>query len=113
MQLQIGLVITSLQIDDDPATSRKRPIGRDAAKAAQKKSCSSRSTSSSEYASKLHKISLQKMSMWQEENTKKGDRFDHLATIEEKRYDELREHNKSILQLENERIWIMRDKLEM
>jgi hypothetical protein len=107
---------STINLDDDdpsPIASRKRPIGRDAAKAARKKNCSSGSTSSSEYASRMQEISLQKMSIWQDENTKKGDRFDQLATIEEKRYDELREHNKSILQLEQEKIQIMCDKLDM
>ncbi|CAL4955713.1 unnamed protein product [Urochloa decumbens] len=100
--------------DDDPAAaaSRKRPMGRDTAKAS-RKNCSSVSTSSSEYASKMQEISLQKMSIWQDENCNTGDRLDQLATIEEKRYDELREHNKSILQLEHEKIRIMRDKLDM
>ena len=96
--------------EPSPAVAGKRPIGGDATKA-RKKKCPSGSTSSSEYASKLQDLSLQKMTMWQEENSKKVDRFDHLASIEEKRFDEMREHNKSILQLEEEKIKIMRDKL--
>lgn len=51
--------------------------------------------------------------MWQEENSKKVDRFEHLVTIEEKRFEEMREHNKSILQLEEKKLKIMRDKLDM
>ncbi|KAJ1278361.1 hypothetical protein BS78_04G073500 [Paspalum vaginatum] len=88
--------------DASPSTAGKRPSGRDAAKS-RKKKCPSGSASSSEYASKLQDLSLQKMTI----------RFDHLASIEEKRFDEMREHNKSILQLEQEKIKIMRDKLDM
>jgi hypothetical protein len=105
----------TIDLDGDeasPAGTGKRPIGRDAAKACKKK-CPSGSTSSSEYASNMQNLSLQKMTMWQEENSKKVNRFDHLASIEEKRFDEMREHNKSILQLEEEKIKIMRDKLNM
>jgi len=53
----------------------------------------------------------------QEESVRKSDRFQQLACIDEKRYEEMRSHNRSLLQCEQEKTRIMvenheRDKLK-
>ncbi|CAN6202377.1 unnamed protein product [Urochloa humidicola] len=81
----------------------KRPMGRDSAKAAKKKANSSASsTSSSEYASRMHDLSLQRNSIMQEEALRKNDRFQLMASIDEKR-----------LACEEEKIRMMREKHDM
>jgi len=75
-------------------SAEKRPPGRDTSKVAKKKAKSSAgSASSTEYASKMQDLSLQKISMMQEETARKNDRFQQLALIDEKRYEEMRSHN--------------------
>lgn len=89
----------------------ERPVGRDRAKAANKKSKSvSGDTSSSEYASRMQDLSIQKINIMQEESVRKGERFQQLATIDEKRYQEMRSHNQSVLDIEQEKVRIMREK---
>jgi len=41
----------------------------------------------------MQDLSLQKISMMQEETARKNDRFQQLALIDEKRYEEMRSHN--------------------
>ncbi|CAO2201670.1 unnamed protein product [Urochloa humidicola] len=103
--------------DDDSVPNNEdgyRPMGRDQAKAAKKKanSCAG-STSSSEYAAKMQDLSLQKMSMMQEESDRKSLRFQQLASIDEKRLEEVRCHNQSLLECEQEKIRIMREQQVM
>lgn len=100
----IGHESNTIDLEDGnsgPASSAgKRPMGRDAAKAARKKAnYSIGSASSSEYASRMQDLSLQKISIMEEENVRKGDRFQQLAAIEEKRYEEMQSHNKSLLDI--------------
>ncbi|TVU30027.1 hypothetical protein EJB05_21629, partial [Eragrostis curvula] len=52
------------------------------------------------------------MSIMQEESVKKTDRFQQLACIDEKRYDEMRSHNAAVFLLEQEKVRIMREKHE-
>ncbi|CAN6233208.1 unnamed protein product, partial [Urochloa humidicola] len=95
-------------------SSGKRPMGRDSAKAAKKKANSSAgSTSSSEYASRMQDVSLQKFSILQEEAVRKSDRFQQLACIDEKRFEEMRSYNRLLLECEQEKIRIMREKHDM
>ncbi|TVU35356.1 hypothetical protein EJB05_17242 [Eragrostis curvula] len=92
-------------------SGEKRPMGRDRAKALKKKANSDAgSASSSEYAERMQEISLQKMSIMQEESVKKTDRFQQLACIDEKRYDEMRSHNEALFLLEQEKVRIMLEK---
>ncbi|PWZ06693.1 Transcription factor GAMYB [Zea mays] len=96
---------------DADKSAGKRPVGRDRAKAANKKSKSvSGDTSSSEYASRMQDLSIQKINIMQEESVRKGERFQQLATIDEKRYQEMRSHNQSVLDIEQEKVRIMREK---
>ncbi|XP_004967097.2 uncharacterized protein LOC101766508 [Setaria italica] len=95
-------------------SARRRPMGRDSAKAAKKKANSSAgSTSSSKYASRMQDLSLQKISILQEESMRKTDRFQQLACIDEKRFEEMRSHNQSLLDIEQEKIRIMCEKHDM
>ncbi|CAN6207947.1 unnamed protein product [Urochloa humidicola] len=78
------------EVGTPSAEAGNRPMGRDAAKAAKKKANSSAgSSSSSEYASRMQDLSLQRISILQAEAIKKNDRFQQLASIDEKRYDDI------------------------
>ena len=99
-----------VHVDADKSAG-KRSVGRDRAKAASKKSKSvSGDTSSSEYASRMQDLSIQKINIMQEESVRKGERFQQLATIDEKRYQEMRNHNQSVLDIEQEKVRIMCEK---
>ncbi|CAO2205817.1 unnamed protein product [Urochloa humidicola] len=115
----IDLGAATINLEDDnssppAAAAGKRPMGRDACKAAKKKanSCTG-STSSSEYASRMQELSLQRIDILKEEAAKKNDRFQQLAFADEKRFEYLRTHNESLLQCEQEKIRIMREKHEL
>ncbi|KAJ1256971.1 hypothetical protein BS78_K258500 [Paspalum vaginatum] len=82
------------------------------AKAANKKGKSS-DTSSSDYASKMQDLSMQRISMMQEEAMRKGQRFEQLAVIDEKRYQETLQHNQCIIDIEKEKVKIMREKHDL
>jgi len=108
----------TINLGDDNSSptgsAEKRPPGRDTSKVPKKKAKSSAgSTSSMEYASKMQDLSLQKISMMQEETARKNDRFQQLALIDEKRYEEMRSHNQSLILLEQEKIQLMREKHDM
>ncbi|CAO2203800.1 unnamed protein product [Urochloa humidicola] len=94
------------------AKAGTRPMGRDAAKAAKKKGNSS-AGSSSEYASRMHDLSLQRISILQAESERKNDRFQQLASIDEKHYDDIRSHNNGMFECEKEKIRIIREKHDM
>ncbi|CAO2199954.1 unnamed protein product [Urochloa humidicola] len=94
-----------------PASAGKRPMCRDACKAAKKKANSSAgSASSSDYASRMQDLSLQKIAIMQEESVKKSDRFQLMASIDEKRFEEMCSHNQSLIECEQEKIRMMREK---
>jgi hypothetical protein len=109
---------TSYNIDLDPEipsphSKDKRPIGRDAAKKAAKKSASSSASDSYESISKLQDLSIQKLSIWQEENVKKGSRYEQMAAIDSQRYDELRKHNEHMKSIKEEKLQLMHKKVEI
>ncbi|RLN34939.1 hypothetical protein C2845_PM03G00830 [Panicum miliaceum] len=96
------------------AEADERPMGRDSAKAPKKKAnLDAGSTSCSEYASRMQDLSLQKIAIMQEESVRKNDRFQQLACIDEKRFEEMRSYNQSLLECEQEKIRIMREKHDM
>jgi hypothetical protein len=108
----------TINLGDDNSSptgsAEKRPMGRDSAKAAKKKANSSMGSASfSEYASRMQDLYLQKISILQEESVRKNDRFQQLACIDEKRFEEMRSHNQSLLLIEQEKIRIMREKHDM
>jgi hypothetical protein len=91
----------------------RRPMGRDSAKAAKKKANSDAgSSSSAEYAARMQDLSLQRISIMQEESVRRNDRFQQLASIDEKRFDEMRRHNQALIQIEQEKIQLMREQHE-
>ena len=88
-------------------------MGRDAAKRAAKKSASSSTSDSSQYVSKLQDLSIQKLSIWQEENAKKGSRYEQMTAIDSQRYDELCQHNQHMAAIEEEKLRLMRKKADI
>jgi len=88
-------------------------MGRDAAKREAKKSASSSPLDSSQYVSKLQDLSIQKISIWQEENAKKGSRCEQMAAIESQRYDEVRQRNQHMAAIEEEKLRIMYNKADI
>nr|TKW21715.1 hypothetical protein SEVIR_4G138700v2 [Setaria viridis] len=91
----------------------KRLMGRDAAKRQAKKSASSSPSDSSQYVSKLQDLSIQKISIWQEENAKKGSLYEQMAAIESQRYDEVCQHNQHMAAIEEEKLRIMHKKADI
>ncbi|KAJ1258803.1 hypothetical protein BS78_10G102700 [Paspalum vaginatum] len=89
-------------------------MGRDRAKANGKRAKSvSGDTTSSDCGARLQDLSLEKISFMQEESTRKGERFQQLATIDEQRYQHMRSHHQSVLDIEQEKMKIMRERHEM
>ncbi|KAJ1261326.1 hypothetical protein BS78_09G020800, partial [Paspalum vaginatum] len=110
--LQADTSLDSNRVNNDANKSAgKRPIGRDKAKAAAKK-CKSGDTSSSDYASRMEDLEIQKISIMQEETQRKGERFQQLASIDEKRYQETLSHNQAMIEIEREKMKLKRDKHE-
>ncbi|KAJ1268443.1 hypothetical protein BS78_07G135700 [Paspalum vaginatum] len=101
MEGDTSLDSNRVTIDADKRTG-ERPIGRDRAKAANKKGKSS-DMSSSDYASKMQDLSTQRISMMQEEAVRKGQRFDQLVVIDEKWYQETLQHNQCIIDIEKDK----------
>jgi hypothetical protein len=112
-----------LETPSSQCSGSKRPMGRDGAKRAAKKSASSSPSESSKYASKLQDLSIQKISIWEEENVKKGSRYEQRVAIESQRYEEMRhmesqryeevcQHNKHMVSIEEEKLQIMRKKAD-
>ncbi|OEL30397.1 hypothetical protein BAE44_0008585 [Dichanthelium oligosanthes] len=87
-------------------------MGRDAAKAARKKADST-STSSSEYASKMHDLSIQKMSFFKETEEDRKTRLEEMLNLEKVKVEEAREHRRMLVQLERERLDMDKKRLDM
>ncbi|TVU42397.1 hypothetical protein EJB05_08799, partial [Eragrostis curvula] len=78
-----------LDLDSDVASpARKRPVGRDAAKAAKKKAPSA----PSEYTSKMHDLSVQKIDLFKETEVERKARLDAMLALEKVKANETREH---------------------
>ncbi|CAN6178166.1 unnamed protein product [Urochloa humidicola] len=94
-----------LDVDPDssapPSSSGKRPMGRDAAKAAKKKATAA---ASSEYASKMHDLSIQKIELFKETEGERKARLDEIVNLEKVKVEEAREHRKMMLDIERERL---------
>ncbi|CAO2167252.1 unnamed protein product, partial [Urochloa humidicola] len=93
-----------LELDPDssapPSSSGKRPMGRDAAKAAKKKAVAA----PSEYVSKMHDLSVQKIELFKETECERKARLDEIVTLEKVKVEEAREHRKMMLDIERERL---------
>ena len=78
-------------------------MGRDTSKEAKKKTASA----SSEYMSKMHDLSVQKIELFKETEGERKTRLDEIVTIEKVKVEEAREHRKMMLDIERERwLWI-------
>ncbi|CAN6316634.1 unnamed protein product, partial [Urochloa humidicola] len=105
---------SSHDLGDDNGSPPGSAMGRDSAKAVKKKANSSAgSTSPSEYASRRQDLSVQKISVMQEGAVRKNDHFQQLACIDEKHFEEMRSYNRSLLECEQEKVRIMREKHDM
>ena len=107
-----GTVAGSNHIDLDgaeastPSTGRgKRPIGRDAAKQRNKKSASLVTSSvSSEYASKMHDLFIDRFSFMKENQIEKNTRLAELAQLEKEKIDHHMDLEERRLALEARRL---------
>jgi hypothetical protein len=102
-----------LDLDPDDSSrassAGKRPMGRDAAKAAKKKA----SSASSEHASKVHDLSTQKFEMLKVIEVERKVRLDEMVTLEKQKVDEAREHRQVMLELEKKRLAMEEKRLQM
>ena len=80
--------------------SKKRPMGRDTSKQAKKKAASA----SSEYVSKIHDLSVQKIELFKETEGERKARLDEIVTLEKVKVEEAREHRKKMLDIDRERV---------
>ncbi|TVU25786.1 hypothetical protein EJB05_28295, partial [Eragrostis curvula] len=94
---------------DNASAARKRPMGRDAAKAAKKKAA----LDSSEYASKMHDLSVQKVELFKETEAEKKARLSEMLALEKVKANETREHRQSMLELEKKRVAMEEKRLQM
>ncbi|RCV19393.1 hypothetical protein SETIT_3G380400v2 [Setaria italica] len=103
--------ILDLDPDDSSAASStgKRPMGRDAAKAAKEKVAAA----SSEYVSKMHDLSVQKIELFKESEVEQKARLDKIVTLEKVKVEEAREHCKMMLELQRERLAMDKQRLKM
>ncbi|GJN18545.1 hypothetical protein PR202_gb05717 [Eleusine coracana subsp. coracana] len=94
--------------------TEKRTMGRDSAKAAKKKS--------KFYSGFIiivgvcfldERVVIAKYLNFSRRSCAKNDRFQQLACIDEKRFEEMQSHNDSLLSIEQEKIRIMREKHDM
>ncbi|OEL17101.1 hypothetical protein BAE44_0021880, partial [Dichanthelium oligosanthes] len=105
-------------VDLDPgeaspgSSTEKCPMGRDAAKAARKKAAST-SASSSEYASKMQVLSIQKMSFFKETEEDRKSSLEEMLNLEKVKVEEAREHRRTLVQLERERLDMDKKRLVM
>ncbi|RLN42289.1 arginine and glutamate-rich protein 1-like [Panicum miliaceum] len=102
-------LLDDAQEDASPSSSTgKRPKGRDAAKASNKKA-----SVSSEYVSKMHDLSVQKIELFKETEVERKARLDEMVALEKVKVEEAREHRKMMLELERERLAMEQKRLQM
>ena len=75
-------------------------MGRDTSKQAKKKAASA----SSEYVSKIHDLYVQKIELFKETEGERKARLDEIVTLEKVKVEEAREHRKQMLDIEQERL---------
>ena len=81
-------------------------MGRDRAKAEKKKP-------SSEFASKMHALSVEMISLFKEAEAERKARLDEMVILEKVKVDEAREHRKTMVELEKERLELDRKRLQI
>ncbi|CAN6166513.1 unnamed protein product [Urochloa humidicola] len=106
----LNLDLNSPSDDASPASSAgKRPMGRDAAKAAKRKA----KLASSEHVSKMHELSVHKIDLFKETEAERKARLDEMVALEKVKVEEAREHRKQMLELEKERLAMEQKRLQM
>ncbi|CAN6343918.1 unnamed protein product, partial [Urochloa humidicola] len=106
----LNLDLNSPSDDASPASSAgKRPMGRDAAKAAKRKA----KLASAEHVSKIHELSVQKIELFKETEAERKARLDEMVSLEKVKVEEAREHRKQMLELEKERLAMEQKRLQM
>jgi hypothetical protein len=78
--------------------TRKHPMGRDAAKSERKNA----TLASHEYATKIHELSIEKISLFKESEAEWKVRLDEMVHIEKVKVEEAWEHHKIMIDLEKE-----------
>ncbi|KAJ1266422.1 hypothetical protein BS78_08G149900 [Paspalum vaginatum] len=90
------------------------PLGMDAAKEARKKStATSALAASSKYASKLYDLTLEKFSYFKEIEVERRNRLAMIVSLEKETIAELREHRLRLIELDERRLDIEAERLEM
>jgi hypothetical protein len=98
-----------LEVSPLSSSTRKRRMGRDAAKAERKKAKSA----SHDYAAKMHVLSIEKISLLKESETERKVQLDEMVNIEKVKVDEAREHRKLMIDLEKERLELDKKRLQI
>jgi maltodextrin utilization protein YvdJ len=75
-------------------------MGRDAAKAERKKA----KLASHDYATKMHELSIEKISLFKESEAERKVQLNEMVNIEKVKVEEAREHCKVMIDLEKERL---------
>jgi hypothetical protein len=98
--------------EPSPARSTgKRPMGRDAAKAAKKKVAGG--SSSHDYISKMEDISVRKIEALKEAEVERKIKLNEILNLEKVKAEEARQHRLLMLDLERERLAMEKRRLEM
>jgi muramoyltetrapeptide carboxypeptidase LdcA involved in peptidoglycan recycling len=89
-----------LEVSPPSSSTRKRPMGRDAAKAERKKA----KLASHDYATKMHELSIEKILLFKESEAERKVQLNEMVNIEKVKVEEAREHCKVMIDLEKERL---------
>jgi hypothetical protein len=98
-----------LEVSPSSSSTRKRPMGRDAAKAERKKVKSA----SLDYATKMHELSIENVSLFKESEVERKVELDEMVNIEKVKVEEAREHRKVMVDLEKERFELDKKRLQI
>jgi hypothetical protein len=98
-----------LEVSPLSNSTRKRPMGRDAAKAERKKAKSA----SLDYAAKMHELSIEKVLLFKESEAERKVRLDEMVNIERVKVEEASEHCKVIIDLEKEKLELDKKRLQI
>jgi hypothetical protein len=98
-----------LEVSPLSSSTRKHPMGRDAAKAERKKE----KPTSLDYAAKMHELSIEKISLFKKSEAERKVRLDVIVNIEKVKVDKAREHHKVMIDLENERLELDMKRLQI
>jgi hypothetical protein len=104
-----SMMPTDLEVSPPSSSTRKSPMGRDAAKAERKKEKSA----SHDYAAKMHELSIEKISLFKESEAERKVRLDEMVNIEKVKVEEVREHLKIMIDLKKEMLELDKKRLQI